>query len=203
MRTVLKVVAWTAAFAAAAGIGAYVAANTDPFPPGVDRPTATATASPSPTPAPPQRWVGVMRSATRHDLFVGGSCRTRWRTELRFTVDVDGRIDGTGVARLRGDGARCDFAVAQVQTRMVRLVVSGRRLPLGALQLSFDEVVRRPDGSDDLGGFLTLLEAGAVAEEQRNAGIAEGTFTNREGDGNRGRYVAAGRIDLRCAAGCS
>jgi hypothetical protein len=37
-RRLLKVAAWAAVFLTCAGIGAFVAAQTDPFPPGVDDP---------------------------------------------------------------------------------------------------------------------------------------------------------------------
>ena len=42
MRRAVKVLLWIAVFAACFGVGAYVAAHTDPFPPGVDDPGATA-----------------------------------------------------------------------------------------------------------------------------------------------------------------
>ncbi len=41
MHRVLKVAAWAALFLACAGVGAYIAAHSDPFPPGVDRPGAS------------------------------------------------------------------------------------------------------------------------------------------------------------------
>ena len=41
MRRGVKVAAWAAVFLACAGVGAFIAAHTDPFPPGVDRPSAT------------------------------------------------------------------------------------------------------------------------------------------------------------------
>ena len=56
MRRWVKVAAWAAVFLACAGIGAYIAAHTDPFPPGVDRqgesPFPTVSPSTSPTPGP-------------------------------------------------------------------------------------------------------------------------------------------------------
>ena len=60
MRKGVKVAAWAAVFLACAGVGAYIAAHSDPFPPGVDRPSATgATGSPaSPSTSPRARRVG-------------------------------------------------------------------------------------------------------------------------------------------------
>src|SRR5687768_5721708 len=113
MRRVVKVAAWTAAFVAAAGAGALVAANTNPFPPGVDRPGEGTGASPQPTTTPspepePERWRATLRSFTFHELYVGGRCVSRWSGVLRFTIDPDGRAQGAGRARLRGD-LDCDF----------------------------------------------------------------------------------------------
>ncbi len=92
MRRWIKVAAWAAVFLACAGVGAFIAAHTDPFPPGVDRqgesPFPTVSPTPSPTPAPrPVVWAGTLRSVTYHDLYVGGRCTTRWRGNLRFTAD--------------------------------------------------------------------------------------------------------------------
>ena len=141
----LKVAAWAALFLACAGVGAYIAAHSDPFPPGVDRPTgsslASASTSPSGPPAP-ERWVGSFRSSTYHQLYVGGRCTTRWRGDLRFTVDPDtGAVEGTGAARLFGV-LECDFPIAQTQVRRFRLQVVGHILEGGMkirlLQASID-----------------------------------------------------------------
>ena len=74
--------AWVALFAACAGVGAFVAAHTNPFPPGVEDPGVERTPSPTPTPtATPAgaAWSGGAGARTRHDLFVGGSCASDWR----------------------------------------------------------------------------------------------------------------------------
>ena len=42
MPKAVKILLWIGAFLACAGVGAYVAAHTDPFPPGVDDPGAHA-----------------------------------------------------------------------------------------------------------------------------------------------------------------
>ena len=65
MRKGVKVAAWVAVFLACAGVGAYVAAHTDPFPPGVDRPGAT---------APPVRRLALHLAAARR---VGGERQER------------------------------------------------------------------------------------------------------------------------------
>ena len=162
MRRGVKVAAWAAVFLACAGVGAFIAAHTDPFPPGVDRPgespvasgspTATPTSSPSPVAV---EWVGSLRSFTYHDFYVGGRCTTRWRGNLRFTVDPAGRIVGTGIARLYGK-LECDFPIAQTQTRKVGLGITGRirdgRLNLRMTQMSVD-----PTNSHDFGGFGPFL----------------------------------------------
>ena len=130
MRKGVKVAAWAAVFLACAGVGAYIAAHSDPFPPGVDRPTgSTGTSgppiSPSPSSAPePVAWVGSFRSFTYHDLYVGGRCTTRWRGRLRFRVDPAGIAAGNGSARLFGKLV-CDFPIEQTQVQRIGLAVPG------------------------------------------------------------------------------
>ena len=87
MRKPVKVAAWAAVFLACAGVGAFIAANTDPFPPGVDRPGASPTESVSVTPSPsrtpvPVKWVGSLQSVTYHQLYGGGRCTDRKSTRL-------------------------------------------------------------------------------------------------------------------------
>jgi len=199
VRRGVKVVVWTGVFAACAGAGAFVAAHTNPFPPGVEDPGARPM-TPVPTTTAPQseRWSLVMRSATRHDLHVGGSCRSGWRTTGRVTIDPEGTVSGTVGARLQGWS--CDFPVAQVQTRLVRLIVSGDRSgDRIALRFSIDGSA--PTGSQDLGGFTATVErlrpeAQIVGE---HAGV--GVRATRP-DGDLGTYSNAGEIQLDCATGC-
>ena len=156
--------------------------------------------TPVPTTTAPQseRWSLVMRSATRHDLHVGGSCRSGWRTTGRVTIDPEGTVSGTVGARLQGWS--CDFPVAQVQTRLVRLIVSGDRSgDRIALRFSIDGSA--PTGSQDLGGFTATVErlrpeAQIVGE---HAGV--GVRATRP-DGDLGTYSNAGEIQLDCATGC-
>lgn len=209
MRRFVKPAVWTAVFVAAAGVGAYVAANTDPFPPGVDRPTGStgadgSTGSTTPTPSPEavvQLWTGRMRTAARHDLYVGGTCRSRWRTEVRLSIEPDGSATGTALARPVGD-ASCDFAQAQRQANRIRMSVRGRLTSAGVLALSFDHVTPVPAGSTDLGGFLTFLGLPRLALEVSEGGSAGLDLDERRDDGNRGTFVFDGGIRLRCLAGC-
>ncbi len=150
--------AWAAVFLACAGVGAYIAAHTDPFPPGVDRPgespipTVTPTSSPSPGPV---TWVGSLRSVTSHELYVGGKCTTRWRGNLRFTVDAAGRISGTATARLSGK-LRCDFPIAQTQVHRFGLAISGRILE-GGMALRLAQTSIDPTNGHDFGAFGAFL----------------------------------------------
>jgi hypothetical protein len=192
MRRWVKVAAWAAVFLACAGIGATIAANTDPFPPGVDRegespfptvsPTTTPTSSPSTEPVP---WVGAFRSFTYHDLYVGGRCTTRWRGNLRFKVDLSGSIAGSGAARLYGKLA-CDFPIAQTQLQRIGLAVTGHvrgdQMTLILSQTSID-----PTNGHDFGGFGAFLPARVVLPVHHDT--AQGRVVRRRVDENgRGIY---------------
>jgi len=199
VRRWVKVVIWTVVFAACAGAGAYVAAHTNPFPPGVEDPGARPTTPPPTSEAPSnERWTLGMFSATKHDLHVGGSCRSTWRTSGILVIRPDGDVGGSASARLRSAG--CDFAVAQVQTRVVRLTVSGSRSE-ARISLRFTIVGSAPTGSLDLGGFTATVEhlrpRGAIA--LGHAGL--GASATRP-DGDLGLYTNHGEIQLECATGC-
>jgi hypothetical protein len=159
MSKALRVAAWAALFLACAGVGAYIAAHSDPFPPGVDRPGASALASASTSPSgppAPERWVGSFRSFTYHQLYVGGRCTTRWRGDLRFAVDAEtGAVEGTGAARLFG-ALECDFPIAQVQAERVELAITGRMRD-GSLRLHLSQTGIEPSSARDYGGFTALL----------------------------------------------
>jgi hypothetical protein len=159
MRKPLKVAAWAALFLACAGVGAYIAAHSDPFPPGVDRPggsnSVSVSPSGSPTPAPVDRWVGSLRSFTYHQLYVGGRCTTRWTGRLRFNISDTGSVQGRGVAHLVG-GLVCDFPIAQVQVRRVAFDMLGR-LRGTNLTLRLEPRSIQPVSARDYGGFVALL----------------------------------------------
>jgi hypothetical protein len=199
VRRGVKVIVWTCVFAACAGAGAYVAAHTNPFPPGVEDPGARPT-TPAPTSAPPvnERWHLVMSSATRHDLHVGGSCRSSWRTTGAITIDPDGSVSGAAQSRVRGWG--CDFTVAQVQTRVVRLRVSGRRSS-ERITLTFSIEGTAPTGSQDLGGFTATVEDLRPRAEITGGHAGAGARASRP-DRDLGRYTSVGEIQLDCATGC-
>jgi hypothetical protein len=199
VRRGVKVVVWTGVFAACAGAGAFVAAHTNPFPPGVEDPGARPT-TPVPTTTAPQseRWSLVMRSSTRHDLHVGGSCRSGWRTTGRVTIDPEGTVSGTVGARLQGWG--CDFPVAQVQTRLVRLIVSGDRSG-DRISLTFSIDGSAPTGSQDLGGFTATVEHLRLEAQVVGQHAGVGVRATRP-DGDLGTYTNAGEIQLDCATGC-
>jgi hypothetical protein len=205
MRRFVKPAVWAAAFLACAGAGAFLAANTDPFPPGVDRPTGTGPAGgtgPSPSPEPVMgTWTGVLPAAARHDLYVGGSCRSRWRTELRLTIDPDGSVSGAGVALPVGD-ASCDFPQAQEQANRIRMAVEGRLAPAGSLRITFEHVTPVPVGSTDLAGFLGFLADARLVLDTRGGSSAALVIHDERDDGNRGTYVVDGAIRVRCRSGC-
>ena len=189
MRKVFRVVAWAALFLACAGVGAYIAAHSDPFPPGVDRPggspLASASASPSGPPAP-ERWVGSFRSFTYHQLYVGGRCTTRWRGDLRFKVDIEtGAVEGRGAARLFG-ALECDFPIAQVQAERVRLAITGR-LRDGRVTLHLSQTGIEPSSASDYGGLVALLPVRITLPV--SDGAAEGRVVRRGADDEgRGAY---------------
>lgn len=189
MRRALKVAVWTAAFLGSAGIGAYIAANSDPFPPGVDRPTASPNASPSPSASPvpaPERWIGSLRSLTYHQLYVGGRCTTRWRGNLRFTVSDTGWVQGTGVIRLSGE-LECDFPIAQVQARRVSVELSGRRRGRRViLRLSSTSIL--PAGSRDYGGLFAMLPARLEVRTSGGAAVSRVNGSRLDEQG-RGTFV--------------
>ena len=190
---------WLGVFGVCAGAGAFVAAHTNPFPPGVEdpgaRPTTPAPTSPAPT---SERWDLVMDSATRHDLHVGGSCRSRWHTSGHVTIHADGKAEGEARAVLQEWG--CDFPVAQVQTRRVTLIVTGRSSS-GRVVLGFTEDGIAPSGSQDLGGFLATIRLLAPAIRFTDGHGGAIAAASRP-DGDLGRFIDNGEIQLDCAKGC-
>jgi hypothetical protein len=195
----VKLVLWLGVFGVCAGVGAFVAAHTDPFPPGVEDPGSRST-PPTPTSPGPtsQRWTFVMNSATRHDLHVGGSCRSRWHTSGHITVQPNGSAEGEARADVRGWG--CDFPVAQVQTRIVRLSVTGASSE-GRLVLRFSETGASPTGSQDLGGFRATIRL-LVAKVELASGHGGAPTKAARPDGDLGRFASAGPIYLDCATDC-
>jgi len=196
MRKALKVAAWSSVFLACAGVGAYIAAHSDPFPPGVDRPgapaLASASASPGGSPAS-EPWVGSFRSFTYHQLYVGGRCTTRWRGDLRFTVDAQKAVEGTGAARLFGR-LECDFPIAQVQAERVELAITGR-LRGGRLTLHLSQMGIDPLSARDYGGFVALLPV-RVTLSARNGAAEDRVIRRRVDEEGRGVYFWSTGLQL-------
>jgi hypothetical protein len=197
----VKVAAWAAVFLACGGVGAYIAAHTDPFPPGVDRsgespiPTVTPTSSPSPGPV---AWVGTLRSLTFHDLYVGGRCTTRWRGNLRFTADTAGRITGTGNARLDGK-LDCDFPIAQTQVRRFGIAIAGRILE-GGMALRLSQASIDPTNGRDFGAFGAFLPVRMLLATH-DAAVHERIDRRRTDEQGRGTYTWSTLFELRTATG--
>jgi hypothetical protein len=181
MRGWEKAFLWTGILLLCAGVGAFVASRTNPFPPGVRDPVALPSESPSPSTVDLVRWSLTMSSRTTHTYHVGGSCTSDWHLEGEIELSESGRVDGRGVARLQ-PGAKCDFPSAQVQARQVVVAIVGIR-DGDELDLRFQDAGRKPEGSQDLGGFLKTLttlrfsipeRAGAAASKPKRIEDPEG-----------------------------
>ncbi|MFL5792215.1 MAG: hypothetical protein ACJ76A_12030 [Actinomycetota bacterium] len=179
----VKIVIWVAVFAACAGVGAFVASRSNPFPPGVEDPGAHTTPTPTPTEPVPAAWKLTMHVDTQHTLHEGGACRSDWNVSGTIEIQPNGKASGAADATLAAP-ATCDFAQSQVQAKEIRLVVTGTRAA-GVLRLSFSEGGRTPVGSSDLGGLtntvrfihpVVKLPAGA------RAGHATAKVTRPDGD---------------------
>jgi hypothetical protein len=210
MSRAVKVLIWFVVFSGAAGAGAFLAAQTDPFPPGVEDPGArpsgiapTRSSTSSPEPHGPASWSGTMTSTTYHQFHVGGRCITQWVTRLSFTIDEAGRVAGNGDAQLQG-AAACDFPVAQVQTKSISLRVAGDVHGGRFVVLRLTESGRDPVGSHDLGGLVGTLKAinPAVKMPATSGGSGRASVTVTVPDGDLGRYVSVDGFAIRCVADC-
>jgi hypothetical protein len=152
----LKVLMWAGILLLCAGVGAFVASRSNPFPPGVPDPGAVPSGSPSATPVEVEVRSLRLVSRTSHTYHVGGSCTSDWEMDTAVRIAPSGRVRGRGVASVR-PGNACDFPSAQVQARRVVLRIVGRR---DGRRLSFRFVTGAvlPPGSQDLGGFLETVE---------------------------------------------
>jgi len=182
MRWWTKTLLWTGILLACAGVGAFIASRSNPFPPGV---AGGGTTSPgtSPSPGPDaDRWTLVLRSDTSHTYRVGGACESNWRLRTSIRVQSSGGVSGAGIARLQR-GAHCEFETAQEQARGIRVRILGRRVG-SVLRLRFEDEGSQPVGSQDLGGFATFLPKLRVAvREQTGAQVARRReFTDANGD---------------------
>ena len=190
-----KALMWAGILLACAGVGAFVASRSDPFPPGVGGSDPGPSGTPSPSPSTPElvRWELTMSSQTTHTYRVGGSCTSDWRARGQIRLTESGRIRGRAIARLL-PGANCDFPSAQIQARRVVVLILGRR-DTGELDLRFREASRQPVGSQDLGGFLETLARLRFSISER-AG-AEASSAKRIEDPVEEIYESITRIRLQ------
>jgi hypothetical protein len=194
----LKIVLWVLAFGVAAGLGAFVASRSDPFPPGVEDPGArpvgtSASASASSSPAGSQAWSLRMVSKTRHRLHEGGACTSNWVTTGGLATVSQGEIEGDAVAELVPPSG-CPFSQAQVQTDTVTLRVVGE-LDGGRIRLSFTETGWSPTGSQDLGGFIATLPR--ISPVLRIVDVRDETVTAAvQPDGDQGSYASVNKVQL-------
>ena len=199
MRRFVKIVVWTIVFAACAAVGAVVAANTDPFPPGVDDPGersgAASTSATVDPPGPSGAWLVRIDTRTYHDLLVGGRCAANWRIDIGFAV-ADGPIDSVGAATLKSQ-LRCDEPTAQVQAERVDLRAVGV-LRNGELRFRLEETGRSPAGSQELSGFLETIPTVRFAIAARNG--STDAFAVERPDGGQGTFGAVGDTVLTAIA---
>ena len=191
----VKVIVWVLAFALAAGLGAFVASRSNPFPPGVEDPGARPTPTPTtePSSAGAQVWGLQMTVRSQHRLHEGGVCTSDWIVRGELTATSEGSVEGPATATLSGP-ASCPFSQAQVQTRRLGLDVVGA-LKGTKLRLTFTETLRSPTGSQDLGGFVgTLGSLSPLVNVAEGRGTAVVAVTVPDGD--QGTYVSSNKVQL-------
>jgi hypothetical protein len=191
----LKIAIWVVVFAACAGVGAFVASRSNPFPPGVEDPGAHQTLTPTPTQPAPTAWDLSMHVDSQHTLHEGGACRSDWDVSGTIEIQPNGKASGVADAKVAAP-ASCDFAQSQVQTKELRLVITGTRAA-GVLKLSFSEGGRTPVGSQDLGGFTNTLHfiqpvVKLPADAQRGNAATKVTRS----DGDLGSYSSTSALRL-------
>jgi hypothetical protein len=187
----VKVITWVLVFALCAAVGAVVAANTDPFPPGVDDPGVRPSPDGSPAEDPGGSWLARIDARTSHDLFVGGRCAASWRIDVGI-AETDGPIDGAGAATLRGE-LRCDEPTAQVQAERIELRAVGATRG-GELRFRLEETGRNPAGAQELSGFLDTIPRLRLRLPARDGATA--TFDVEFPDGGQGTFGARGTVIL-------
>jgi len=188
----VKVTVWVLVFALCAAVGAVVAANTNPFPPGVDDPGVRSVGGGStPEPDPGASWLVRIDARTSHDLFVGGRCAASWRIDVGIPA-TDGPIDGAGAATLRGE-LRCDEPTAQVQAERVELRAIGATRG-GELRFRLEETSRDPAGAQELSGFLDTIPRLRLRLPAQDGATA--TFDVEFPDGGQGTFGSAGTVVL-------
>jgi hypothetical protein len=208
MRSVVRVVAWLIVFAGAAGVGAYIAAHSDPFTPSVEGGSPSGQVV-SPTPSSPGAghavWKGTITSATFHQLHVGGRCSSDWRGSMTLAIDDAGVVQGRATLR-RAGRLRCDFATAQSQIARLEVSVTGQ-VAAGGFALHLQEVSSIPaEGAADYGGFVSTLlqpDARPFLVIGDDAAGAQGVLVIRRPDKEElGTYVSTTRVRMGCIRGC-
>jgi len=124
-----------------------------------------------------------MRVNTQHTLHEGGACRSDWNVSGTIEIQPNGKTSGAADAKLAAPAA-CDFPQSQVQTKAIRIVVTGTRAG-GVLRVSFAEGGRTPVGSSDLGGFtntLRFIHPEVKLPPGARAGHAATKVTRSDGD---------------------
>lgn len=192
-RRLLRVATWAVVFLACASVGAFIAARTDPFPPGVEDPGVRPPPSTG-TDAPGLvTWPATISSRTWHDLPVGGRCATSWRTDLDLVVDDAGQVAIEGTARLDGE-LRCAFPTAQLQSEELKIVGSGR-LRGQTFAFTISEAGRLPFGSKDYGGLTNTLNYLRFRVPAEDGATVTVSYT-RPADAGRGEYGSVNRLRL-------
>lgn len=196
---------WIAALALSAGAGAFVAAHTNPFPPGVEDPgvqhsvSVSPSEGPSPSQTPATRLQVELTIASRHELHVGGTCRSGWTVVLTVREAEDASATAQGRATLHGPSG-CPFATAQIQARRIDLTGEGH-VQDGTLFLAMHMAgALRPAGSTDLGGFVETLTQLRLRLPVGGPVTALAPVTTPDGD--LGRYVSEGNGSVTCVRGC-
>jgi hypothetical protein len=191
----LKIAIWVVVFVACAGVGAFVASRSDPFPPGVEDPGAHQPLTPTPTQPAPIAWDLTMHVDSQHTLHEGGACRSDWHVAGTIEIQPNGKASGAADAKLAAP-ASCDFSQAQVQTKELRLGITGTRAA-GVLKLSFSEGGRTPVGSQDLGGFTNTLHfIHPVVKLPEGAQRGHATAKVARSDGDLGSYSSTSVLRL-------
>jgi hypothetical protein len=192
VRAVVRVLLWILLFAGCAGVGALIAARSNPFPPGVEG-GPSQTTSPSPQ---ARSWTLRFESDSWHRFYYGGRCRSIWKGSVKMTASSDGAIDGTGRARLVGRLV-CGFPNAQIQARVLDLLVrghvSGQDL---VLTISASSVL--PHSSHDYGGFMATVLRRAVTLPLGARTLRRSSLDST----GRGKYSSETTFALGCTAAC-
>jgi hypothetical protein len=193
----LKLLLWIGVFAACAGVGAFVAASSNPFPPAVlgDVPSTSGSVSPS---TPVQTWQLTIHSSSKHKLYVGGACRTRWTGTIDLSVYDGGIVKGSGPIERVGR-RRCTFPNAQIQLKTIGVSIAGTK-SAKAFDIELRQESGIPPGSRDYGGFT-----GAVLSKPLELPARDGSrrmVLHRLDATGRGSYYATTTYSLRCTSGC-